>query len=151
MQSDILMLHLQTLKLFCLLYCCTVTILILIIPQSPDGSLLKYTAASSLKYTYHWRIQGGRRRHVPPNRINFFRFHICFSGKVYTLEVGAPPTGRCPPNGKSWIHHCIPFRCSPSRNFYIIVLCTYLHNTIVWRLQTGRLQWQIQDFPLGGC
>ena len=45
--------------------------------------------------------------HAPPNRINFIRFRICFCQKVYALEVGTPPTGRCPPNGKSWIRHWI--------------------------------------------
>ena len=50
---------------------------------------------------------GGRpRRATPPNRIHFFHFHICFHQKVYTSEVGAPPTGQRPPNGKSWIRHC---------------------------------------------
>ena len=33
----------------------------------------------------------------PPNRINFFRFHIHFCWKVYASEVGTPPTGQCPP------------------------------------------------------
>ena len=41
---------------------------------------------------------GGRRpRPPPPNRINFFRFHIRFCQKVYASEVGTPPTGRRPP------------------------------------------------------
>ena len=34
---------------------------------------------------------------APPNRINFFHFHIRFCQKVYTSEVGAPTTGRRPP------------------------------------------------------
>ena len=34
-----------------------------------------------------------------PNRIQFFRFHICFRRKSPTLEVGAPPTARRPPTG----------------------------------------------------
>ena len=44
---------------------------------------------------------GGRRGARPPNRINFFRFHICFRQKVYVLEVGAPPPQRvgAPPTG----------------------------------------------------
>ena len=72
------MLHLQTLKLFCLL--CTVTILILIIPQS-DGSSSHCSLLTQV--------------------------HSC------------------------WLKIHIPFRCSPSRNFYHITLCTYLDNTIV--------------------
>ena len=36
---------------------------------------------------------GGTTSVPPPNRINFFRFRICFRRKVYALEVGAPPTG----------------------------------------------------------
>ena len=42
----------------------------------------------------------GRRRRAPPNRINFFRFRICFCQKVYTSEVGTPPMGRHPPQWK---------------------------------------------------
>ena len=38
----------------------------------------------------HWRIQGGATSMCPPNRINFFRFHIRFHQKVYVLEVGTP-------------------------------------------------------------
>ena len=44
----------------------------------------------------HWRIRGAPLAR-PPNRINFFRFHIHFCPKVYTSEVGDPPTGRRPP------------------------------------------------------
>ena len=38
---------------------------------------------------------------TPPNRINFFRFCICFHQKVYASEVGAPPqrVGAPPPTG----------------------------------------------------
>ena len=40
----------------------------------------------------------GRRRRAPPNRINFFHFHIRFCRKVYASEVGAPPpNGSAPP------------------------------------------------------
>ena len=43
----------------------------------------------------------------PPNRIQFFHFHICFCQKAPTLEVSIPPNGSAPPpNGKSWICHC---------------------------------------------
>ena len=43
----------------------------------------------------------------PPNRINFFHFHIRFHQKVYASEVGTPSMGQQPPNGKSWIHYCV--------------------------------------------
>ena len=36
----------------------------------------------------------------PPNRIQFFRFHIHFCQKVPMSEVGAPPTARRPPQGE---------------------------------------------------
>ena len=39
------------------------------------------------------------------NRIQFFRFCICFHWKVYVPEVGAPQQVDAPPNGKSWIRH----------------------------------------------
>ena len=46
----------------------------------------------------HWRIQGGAPpARASPNRINFFRFRICFCQKVYASEVGAPPMGWHPP------------------------------------------------------
>ena len=47
----------------------------------------------------------------PPNRINFFRFCICFHQKVYASEVGTPQRVGAPPppNGKSWIRHCKPY------------------------------------------
>ena len=47
-----------------------------------------------MKYPPHWRIQeGAPPACVPPNRINFFHFHIRFCQKVYASEVSAPPTG----------------------------------------------------------
>ena len=36
---------------------------------------------------------GGAAGARPPNRIQFFRFHICFHQKAPTSEVGAPPMG----------------------------------------------------------
>ena len=42
---------------------------------------------------------------MPPNRIQFFCFCICFHQKAPTSEVGSP-NGLVPPNGKSWICHC---------------------------------------------
>ena len=48
----------------------------------------------------HWWIQGAPLVHgLPPNRINFFHFHIQFCRKVYALEVSTPPTGQHPPMG----------------------------------------------------
>ena len=78
----------------------------------------------------HWRIQGGRRGARPPNRINFFCFHIRFCRKVYASEVGTPPMGRRPPNGKSWIRHCKGTHFIPLLNFVflkrnMIFICTY--------------------------
>ena len=49
---------------------------------------------------------GGAAGACPPNRIQFFCFHIHFCRKVPTSEVGTPTTARCPPNGKSWIRPC---------------------------------------------
>ena len=43
-----------------------------------------------LDYPPHWWIQGGCHPCMPPNRIQFFHFRICFHQKVPTLEVGAP-------------------------------------------------------------
>ena len=61
----------------------------------------------SVTQYHHWRIQGGAAGMCPPppNRINFFCFRIHFHQKLYASEVDAPPTGRRPPNGKSWIRH----------------------------------------------
>ena len=44
---------------------------------------------------------GGHRQRMPPppNRINFFHFHIHFCRKVYVSEVGAPQWVGAPPTG----------------------------------------------------
>ena len=61
----------------------------------------KYRDTFGDVHMQHWQIQGALPVHAlpPPNRINFFHFHIRFCQKVYTLEVGTPPTGQCPPMG----------------------------------------------------
>ena len=41
----------------------------------------------------------------PPTGSISFVFAYIFAEKVYASEVGAPPMGRHPPNGKSWIRH----------------------------------------------
>ena len=44
---------------------------------------------------------GGCRRHMPPpNRIQFFRFCICFCRKAYVSEVGTPNRLAPPPQRK---------------------------------------------------
>ena len=52
---------------------------------------------------WHWRIQGG----AAPQQDPILSFSHVFSRKAYVSEVGAPPTGWHPPNGKSWIRHCM--------------------------------------------
>ena len=95
---------------------------------------------------------GGRchQRPPPPNRIQFFHFCTHFCQKVPTSEVGAPPTARRPPNGKSWIRHCwyttnttsdviqpsiysihiLPTRCL--RNAYFVALHRTSVNFALW-------------------
>ena len=48
----------------------------------------------------------GRHRRAPPTGSNSF-VSTCFCQKAYVLEVGTSPTGRRPPNGKSWICYCL--------------------------------------------
>ena len=41
----------------------------------------------------------------------FFRFGIRFHRKAPAPEVGTPSTAWRPPNGKSWIRHCVTVPC----------------------------------------
>ena len=75
----------------------------------------------SLWQVVHWRIQGGCHQCVPPNKIQFFHFCICFCQKAPTLEVSTPPNSSAPPNRKSWICHC-----STCTNYNQVVLL-YTH------------------------
>ena len=71
-----------------------------VIPHHIFAKKVRMTCDSKSALHYHWRIQGGAAgAPPPPNRINFFHFCICFSGKVYTSEVGTPPqrVGAPPP------------------------------------------------------
>ena len=80
---------------------------------------------------------GGDAARAPPNRINFFGFHIRFHRKVYVLEVGVPPTGRRPPNGKSWIRHCKYYNVSGNDNlkeFFLLNWPTLFAN--LWLITT---------------
>ena len=52
----------------------------------------------------HWWIQGGAPGTCPPTGSNSFIFAHVFTEK-HTCRRSAPPTGRRPPNGKSWIRH----------------------------------------------
>ena len=49
---------------------------------------------------------GGAAGTCPPNQ--FFQFCMCFTEKC-TCQRSAPPKGSVPPNGKSWIRHCLPY------------------------------------------
>ena len=83
-----------------------------------------------LDYPPHWWIQGGCQPCMPPNRIQFFHFRICFHQKVPTLEVGGPQQLGAPPNGKSWIHHCSPpsdpiiDHPTPSKSYFCPIFST---------------------------
>ena len=51
-----------------------------------------------LNLDINWRIQGGTAG-MPPHRIQFFRFCICFCQKAPILEVDAPQRLGAPPMG----------------------------------------------------
>ena len=59
--------------------------------------------------TCHWRIQGGAAARAPPIGSISFVFTYVFAEKCVRRRlaphqrVGNPP----PPNGKSWIRHCL--------------------------------------------
>ena len=56
-------------------------------------------------FVFHWRIQGGAVARAPPTGSISFIFAYVFAEKCTHRRL-APPTGRRPPNGKSWIRHC---------------------------------------------
>ena len=57
----------------------------------------------------HWRIQGAAPAPPPPPppQDQFLSFSHTFSPKSVCVGGWHPPTGQRPPNGKSWIRHCI--------------------------------------------
>ena len=68
---------------------------------------------------WHWRIQEGAAGGPPQQDPSLSFSHTFFLKSVRVRGRCPPPMVQHPPNGKSWIHHCLDYGFYYFTTFYV--------------------------------